>query len=244
MENFYKFADTAGSDEADLFVSGDIIENDDKWLYDWLELDGTAPKAFRAELDKYQGKRINVYIDSYGGSVFAGSAIYTMLSEQHRGGVTVKISSVAASAASVIAMAGDRVLMSPTAMLMIHNPSTGVYGDHNDLKKAEKALNAVKESIINAYEKKTGQPREKLSAMMEGEKWMDANEAMSLGFADGILGADTTLPADVIGNIKNSRMQIFNLAGRPAAAVKPAENEEQLRKFKHANARLDLINLI
>ena len=112
--------------------------------------------------------------------------IYNMLRD-YKGHVTVKIDSLAASAASVIAMAGDEVLISPTGMFMIHNPSTVAMGDHGDLEKAIDMLNEVKNSIINAYQAKTGMSRAKLSKLMEDETWMDANKAVEFGFADDVI---------------------------------------------------------
>ncbi len=101
--------------------------------------------------------------------------------------VTVKIDGIAASAASVIAMAGTKVLMAPTALMMIHNPATITMGDHEDMKRAIEMLNEVKESIINAYEIKTGVSRIKLSHLMDAETWMNANKAIELGFVDDVL---------------------------------------------------------
>ena len=129
---------------------------------------------------------IVVWINSPGGDCIAASQIYSMLMD-YQGKVTVKIDGVAASAASVIAMAGTEVLMAPTALIMIHNPATMAFGDHEDIQKAIDMLNEVKESIINAYEIKTGQSRAKLSHLMDSETWMNANKAIELGFADGIL---------------------------------------------------------
>ena len=105
----------------------------------------------------------------------------------YKNDVTVKIDGIAASAASVVAMAGTKVLMSPTAMMMIHNPATGAFGDHVDMEKAIKMLDEVKESIINAYEIKTGLSHAQLSHMMDDETWMNAKKAIELGFADGML---------------------------------------------------------
>jgi ATP-dependent Clp protease protease subunit len=105
----------------------------------------------------------------------------------YKGNVTIKIDGLAASAASVIAMSGTKVLMAPTAMLMIHDPMTIALGDSEEMRKAMDMLGEVKESIINSYEIKTGLPRAKLSHMMSEETWMNANKAVELGFADGIL---------------------------------------------------------
>jgi ATP-dependent Clp protease protease subunit len=119
----------------------------------------------------------------------AAAQIYNMLSE-YPGKVTVKIDGLAASAASVIAMAGDTVMMSPVSMMMIHNPATVAWGDHTEMQKAIELLDAVKESIINAYVMKSGLSRARLSHLMDAETWMDANKAVELGFADGILYAE------------------------------------------------------
>ena len=116
----------------------------------------------------------------------AAAQIYNMLMD-YKGNVTVKIDGIAASAASVIAMAGTEVLMSPVSTMMIHNPATVAMGDHNEMQKAIEMLNEVKESIINTYEIKTGLSRAKLSHLMDSETWMNANKAVELGFADGII---------------------------------------------------------
>ena len=140
---------------------------------------------FGDELNAGSGD-ITVWINSPGGDCIAAAQIYNMLSS-YPGNVTVKIDGIAASAASVIAMAGDTVLMSPVSMLMIHNPATIAFGDHAELSKAMDMLNEVKESIINAYVVKTGLSRSKLSHLMDAETWMDANKAVELGFADDIM---------------------------------------------------------
>ena len=140
---------------------------------------------FKEELNAGNGA-ITVWINSPGGDCVAASQIYSMLMD-YGGNVTVKIDGIAASAASVIAMAGNRGLMSPTALMMIHNPSTTAMGDHRDMQKAIDLLEEVKQSIINAYELKTSQSRAVLSHLMENETWMNARKAVELGFADGIL---------------------------------------------------------
>ena len=127
-----------------------------------------------------------IWISSPGGDCTAASQIYSMLMD-YKNDVTVKIDGIAASAASVIAMAGTKVLMAPTAMMMIHNPATAAFGDHVDMEKAIEMLNEVKESIINAYEIKTGLSHAQLSHMMDDTTWMNAKKAIELGFADGLL---------------------------------------------------------
>ena len=154
--------------------------------------DEVTPKAFRDELEAEEGD-VTVWVNSPGGNVFAASEIYTMLCD-HKGKITVKIDAIAASAASVIAMAGDRVLMSPVAMLMIHDPMTIAMGNAKDMEKAISTLNEVKASIINAYQRKTGLSRNKISQLMEDETWMNAKKAVELGFADEILFAKQPEP--------------------------------------------------
>ena len=147
--------------------------------------DEITPQMFRDELEAEEGD-LTVWINSPGGNVFAAAEIYTMLQE-YKGAVTVKIASIAASAASVVAMAGNRVLMSPTALLMIHDPSTIAMGNAKDMEKAIETLNEVKESIINAYAAKSGLRRSKIAELMESESWMNAKKAVELGFADEVL---------------------------------------------------------
>lgn len=151
---------------------------------------------FRDELFSGEGP-ITVWINSPGGNCIAASQIYTMLMD-YKGDVTVKIDGVAASAASVVAMAGTKVLIAPTALMMIHNPATAAFGDHVDMEKAIAMLDEVKESIINAYELKTGLSRVQLSHMMDDTTWMNAGKAVELGFADGIL-TDEKHSTDVEG---------------------------------------------
>ena len=135
---------------------------------------------------------ITVWINSPGGDCIAAAQIYNMLLE-YKGNVTIKIDGIAASAASVVAMAGNKVIMSPVSMLMIHNPMTIAAGDTTEMKKAISMLTEVKESIINAYELKTGMSRDKIAKLMDAETWMDANKAVELGFADEILSRESSV---------------------------------------------------
>ena len=144
-----------------------------------------TPQDFRSELEAEEGD-VTVWINSPGGNVFAAAEIYTMLRE-YAGAVTVRIASIAASAASVVAMAGNRVEMSPTALLMIHDPSTIAMGNTKDMEKAIQTLNEVKESIINAYAAKTGMRHNRIAELMSNETWMNAKKAVELGFADEVL---------------------------------------------------------
>ncbi len=155
------------------------IDSDNFWG------DEITPAMFREDLEAEEGD-VTVWINSPGGNVFAAAEIYTMLRD-YAGSVTVKIASIAASAASVVAMAGDRVQMSPTALLMIHDPSTIAMGNTKDMEKAIETLNEVKEAIVNAYAAKTGIRRSKIAELMSNETWMNARKAMELGFCDEIL---------------------------------------------------------
>lgn len=157
----------------------------------WFD-DDVTPQIFKDELNAGSGD-ITVWINSPGGDCVAAAQIYNMLT-QYKGNVTVKIDGIAASAASVIAMAGNTVLMSPVSMMMIHNPATVAFGDHAEMQKAIDMLAEVKESIINAYVIKTGLTRAKLSHLMDAETWMDANKAIELGFADDIITRAETKP--------------------------------------------------
>lgn len=150
--------------------------------------DEITPKAFRDELYSEEGD-ITLWVNSPGGNVFAAAEIYTMLRD-YPGNVTVRIASIAASAASVVAMAGNVVQMSPTALIMIHDPSTIAMGNAKDMEKAITTLNEVKESIINAYAFKTGLSRNRISKLMSDETWLNAKKAIELGFADVILFED------------------------------------------------------
>ncbi len=164
-----------------LSLNGTIAEES------WFD-DDVTPALFKDELHSGEGP-VTVWINSPGGDCIAAAQIYNMLID-YKGPVTVKIDGIAASAASVIAMAGNKVLMSPVSMMMIHNPATIAFGDHTDMQRAMDMLNEVKESIINAYVLKTGQSRAKLSHLMDAETWMDANMAIELGFADDIIKRD------------------------------------------------------
>ena len=167
-----------------LTLSGVIAEES------WFD-DEVTPKIFRDELMSGEGD-ITVWINSPGGDCIAAAQIYNMLLE-YKGNVTIKIDGIAASAASVVAMAGNKVIMSPVSMLMIHNPMTIAAGDTTEMKKAISMLTEVKESIINAYELKTGMSRDKIAKLMDAETWMDANKAVELGFADEILSRESSV---------------------------------------------------
>ena len=181
MNKFWNWVRDETGEDRTLFLNGVI--SDETWWGDEV-----TPKLFKDELLSGSGN-VTVWINSPGGDVFAAAQIYNMLKD-YPGKVTVKIDGLAASAASVIAMAGSEVYMSPVSMMMIHNPSTIAIGDSEEMLRAKALLDEVKESIVNAYELKTGLSRTRISHLMDAETWMNANKAIELGFADKILFRD------------------------------------------------------
>ncbi len=195
-------------------IKGPIVSNSEAWIYEWFGIEATSPNSINKVLEKANGEDIEVEINSGGGSVFAGSEIYTAL-KSYSGNVTVKIVGLAASAASVIAMAGNKVMMSPTAQIMIHNVSSRASGDYRDMEHTAEVLRNANDTIANAYRIKTGKTQEKLLALMDHETWMTAEKAKELGFIDEImfendlqLVASTDfsgmLPPEVINKIRNT----------------------------------------
>lgn len=196
-------------------IKGVIVSNDDAWIYDWLEWEHTSPSSVAAAIDEANGEPLEVLINSPGGDVYAGSEIYTMLHE-YEGDVTVKIVGVAASAASVIAMAGKHVAISPTAQIMIHNVSSVVGGDYRDHAHEVNVLKGWNKSIANAYVLKTGLEESELLSMMNRETWLTAQEAKEKGFVDEILFDEGRkiaasygglLPPEVISKLKNELLK-------------------------------------
>jgi ATP-dependent Clp protease protease subunit len=204
---FWNFTnDTLENTERTLYIIGTICDDGESWYED-----DVTPKLFKSELNSGTGN-VTLYLDSQGGDTFCAAEIYNALME-YSGKITVKIGAICASAASVIAMAGDEVLMSPTSILMIHNPATVAVGDSEEMTKAAAMLDSVKQSIINAYERKTNLSRRELSKLMDEEKFMDANEAIKLGFADGILYAksDNLSEQDPVAAIFNKLPDISKI---------------------------------
>ena len=241
MKKFWKWKNQAQTDttptERILFLNGTIAEES------WFD-DDVTPKLFKDELMNGSGD-ITVWINSPGGDCVAAAQIYNMLME-YKGNVTVKVDGIAASAASVIAMAGTKVLMSPVSMMMIHNPMTIAFGDSADMQKAIDMLGSVKESIINAYEVKTSLSRTKLAHMMDAETWMDANKAVELGFADGVMKR-TEIVEDMempVVSMMYSKVNVANsLKDKIAAKCKidPKPTVEEGRSVDALKADLDII---
>lgn len=226
MRKFWNWVRNDTTEERTLYLNGEI--SDETWYGDEV-----VPKMFRNELMAGTGD-VTVWINSPGGDVFAAAQIYNMLMD-YTGKITVKIDGLAASAASVIAMAGGEVYMSPVSMMMIHNPSTIAIGDSEEMLRAKALLDEVKEGIINAYELKSGLSRAKISHLMDAETWMNANKAIELGFADKILFTESAerIPLDTGQGLIFSRAAVYNsLLGKIAKKTKPKTGTpiEQLEK--------------
>lgn len=193
-------------------VKGVIVPNDDKWIYDWLDMESTSPQIVNDAIAQAGGDSIEVVINSGGGDVFSGSEIYTAL-KSYQGDVTTKIVGIAASAASVVAMAGKKVLMSPTGQLMIHNVSASAQGDYRDMEHTGDVLKVANQTIANAYMLKTGMSQKELLNMMNNETWMTPQQALDNKFIDEIMFDNNMqlvnsiggaiLPKEVINKIRN-----------------------------------------
>jgi len=179
-------------------VKGTIISNNLQDIYDWVGIEATSPSKVIGALPK-DNSEVEVSINSGGGDVFAGSEIFTALKE-YKGNVTVKIVGLAASAASVIAMAADKVLISPTAQLMIHNVSTSVGGDYRTFEHTAEILKSANQSIANAYKQRTGKSDEELKSLMDAETWFNAQTAVEHGFADEIMFENESFGGTLVAN--------------------------------------------
>ncbi|MCF7753364.1 Clp protease ClpP [Paenibacillus xylanexedens] len=199
---------------------GTVVSNDDAWIYDWFEMDYVSPRSVSRQLEQANGDDIELYVNSPGGDVWAGSEIYTILRE-YPGNIIAKVVGVAASAASVAICGAKTVFISPTAQVMVHRSATEARGNKNAFDQTSQMLNSVDEGILNAYEAKTGKNREELIALMDGETFFSAQEAVANGFADEIMFAHTEkvvasvasalLPSELINKIKTKLIKA-NLA--------------------------------
>ncbi|WP_142413069.1 head maturation protease, ClpP-related [Hathewaya massiliensis] len=184
-------------------VKGFIIPQEDKWMYDWFDYPYTCAEDVNNTLLEANGDDIEVLINSYGGAVHVGSEIYTSLKD-YPGNVTVKIVGLAASAASVVAMGGNKCLMSPTAQMMLHNAATGASGDYRVMDKTSKVLQVTNKSILNAYKLKTGLSEEDITAFMDEETWLTAERAKELNFIDEIMFENEQKEEDIAPILYNS----------------------------------------
>lgn len=227
MKKFWNFIKNEDTGETELYFEGPI--STDTWLGDEI-----TPAMFRNELAKVSGN-LTVWINSPGGDCISASQIYTML-RSHKGKVTIKIDGIAASAASVVAMSGDETLISPTGYLMIHNPMTLASGNKEDMEKAIALLDEIKEGIINAYARKTGLSRNKISKLMDDETWMNAEKALQLGFVDGILFSENKTKTQPVPEEKEPEKKPDEEESEENPEENP--NEEDPDKKKTATAML------
>ena len=232
-KKFWNWVRNEDTGSRTLVLNGQI--SDETWFGDEV-----TPGLFREELQSCEGD-ITVWINSPGGDVFAAAQIYNMLME-YPGNVDVRIDGIAASAASVIAMAGNKVSMSPVAMMMIHTPMTVAMGDKKVMQPAIDMLDELKESIINAYELKTGQTRTKIAHMMDAETWFNAKKAVELGFADDILYTGDSDKQDVPDAVLFGRLTVINsFLGKFNIIDKPAEPDNRVEAAP-LKERLDLLS--
>ncbi|KHO32063.1 peptidase [Clostridium tetani] len=194
-------------------VKGTIVDSSDKWIYEWFDMDATCPKDIEKAIDNANGEDLEILVNSGGGSVFAGSEIYTLLKD-YKGNSTVKILGMAGSSASVIAMAGKKIVMSPTAQIMIHNVACKTAGDYKNMQHTAEILENANKAICNAYMLKTGLKQEELLNLMDKETWLNAQKAKEYNFIDEIMfdeGNQLTnsinnspvLPHEVINKVRN-----------------------------------------
>ncbi|MGL5229565.1 MAG: head maturation protease, ClpP-related [Cetobacterium sp.] len=237
-------------------IKGPIISDGEQWIYDWFEIPATSPSSVAKQMKKASNnEQLEIHINSGGGSVFSGSEIYTMLKD-YKGDVIVKIVGVAASAASVIAMSGKKIMMSPTGQIMIHNASTSGRGDHNEHQHTATLLKTIDESIANSYRLRTGMSQEELLGLMEQETWLSPQKALNYKFIDEImfdnekilnsmsaiqLKNDGTLPQEVIDKVRNELKKMPNVVNEmPTEPVPEVENKEQEEKIKLLKAKIKL----
>ena len=207
-----------------LDIDGEIVAEEG-----WFTPEGAVvAKGFRQRLAQY--RNVTVRINSPGGDVMAGAEIYSALKEHSLNGhgkVRVEITALAASAASVIAMAGDEIAMYPTSYMMIHNPWTIAAGDAKDLRKAARTLDVISEGLINAYQQRTGKGRDELKRMLEAETWMSAGTCVSEGFADEIIGAEAgAAAACLMSGRSHGAEEILKRYAAQQKAEEPEETEE------------------
>lgn len=229
---FWNWVRNENDESRTLFLNGEI--SDETWYGDEV-----TPQMFKEELQDGEGD-ITVWINSPGGDVFAAAQIYNMLMD-YKGNVTVKIDGLAASAASVIAMAGTEVQMSPVAMMMIHNPATIAIGDSSEMKKAIDMLDEVKESIMNAYEIKTGLSRSRISHLMDAESWFNAKKAVELGFADKLLFSKEETEAEEEKELEMEAVMFSRKAVTNSLMSKLIPKPEKKTPIEQLEKRLSLL---
>ena len=212
-------------------IKGYIVPNDYKEVYDYFGIDATCPKDIADAIDQSGGEPLEVEITTcYGGSIFAGSDIYTAL-KAHKGGVSITITGLAASAASVIAMAGPSE-MSPTAMMMVHNVSSEAEGDYHAMDKESSVLKQANKAMAAAYVSKSGMSEDDALKMMDKESWLTAAQAKERGLIDKVMFSDTMVAAMSSGMLPKAVIE------KTRAMLHPAEPKDEKAKLLLA---IDLI---
>lgn len=231
-------------------IKGVIVSNDEKDIYDMFGIEATCPDDVISKIDVANGEDLTVVINSGGGSVYDGAEIYTAL-KNYKGHVETQVVGVAASSASVIAMAGDTIKMSPVSEMMIHNTSMLNFGDYHSMDKASELLKSANKIIANAYRLKTGKSEEELLELMDKETWFTPQEALDMGFIDEIMFDDglkltaseaTPLPSNIINTFKNIVQKDNKLKERVdilEVSVLQLQNELMDKKTKDLEAKVN-----
>lgn len=219
-------------------IKGCIVPNDDAWIYDWYEIENTCPKVVNEQIKKSTGENLDIYINSGGGDIFAGSEIYSAI-RGYPGIVNIHVEGLAASAASVIACAGHSDI-SPTAMVMVHNVSCMASGDYHDMDKQSEILQKANETIASAYMAKSGMSKDEALALMDKETWLSADDAIKLKLIDEIAESKNIqlvasfdsgmIPTAIINKMKRQRLDDESAA-------------DFLCKKNAAQAKLNLLKL-
>jgi len=213
-------------------IRGPIVSSNEQRIYEWFGIEATSPKSVMNVINSAEGDDLEVEINSGGGSVFAGSEIYTAL-KSYTGNVTVKIMGIAASAASVIAMAGKKIIMSPTSQMMVHNVSAMASGDHRDMSHMSDVLKGANETIANAYMIKSGKTQEELLELMDNETWLTPSKAVEMGLADEIMFEELNLVADIGGMLPQAVIEkVRNLITEDKALENRAFFDAKIKLLK------------
>jgi ATP-dependent protease ClpP protease subunit len=224
---------------AKIKIKGVIIPNDYKWIYDWFEVDSTCPKDIEDQLEKANGEDLEIEINSGGGDVYSGSEIYTII-KAYSGKTIGKIMGLAASAASVIAMACNKLIISPTAQIMIHNVSSYASGDYRDLQHEADVLKNYNTSIANAYILKTGMTKDELLELMDQESWFTAQQALEKKFVDEIMFVDANAPK-LVASVKGVQLIPLNVINKMRNELKGKINTKTIEYPK--NEEDNIMNL-
>jgi ATP-dependent Clp protease protease subunit len=199
-------------------IKGVIIPNDDKWIYDWFEIESTCPKEVNDAIEKANGEKLDIYINSGGGDIFAGSEIYTAI-RNYNGQAEAHVTGIAASSASII-LCACKSEISPTAQVMVHNVTSYAGGDYHDMDKMSEILQNCNDALASAYCTKTGMSKEEALAMMDKETWLTAEKAVEIGLVDKIMESkniqlvasigNMMIPQEVINKMRNQRAEEVN----------------------------------